>query len=161
MDIHTSKRCVLEISFLRANDENVIKELAYYIVETGENGVFVFRPPFPYRELDIKDKRLNEWVSRNICSLNWNDGDYDFKEFANIIGGLKEKANMFWTKGLEKSIFLTKSLGSVVENVESWGCPKLSDHPIEPLLNCIYHENIERCCLFKAYKLNLWIIKNT
>lgn len=148
--------CILEVNFLRANGRHILKELAYIIVETGESSVYAFRPPFPYHELSLLDRRQCAWISRSICGLDWNEGDYAITDLDFIIPSILSKAGSFYTKGVEKSSFLSELFGVNIVNIESLGCPKFSRLSNECPLHCKYHADNSSCALIKAYKIKLW-----
>lgn len=153
------KACVVEISFLRANGRYFVKELAYYVMETDDSGVYTFKPPFPYKELSLSDRRLCSWITRHITSIQWNEGEYDYSQLDDLTRSISEMNYKFYTKGDEKSKTLTRYFGKPVENIEKLGCPKLEELP-EPLeLKCIYHEDNANCCLLRAYRIAQWLKK--
>lgn len=149
--------CILEGVFLRASGKFILKEVAFYVVESEEASVFNFKPPFSYEELSYVDKRLCSWISSNICDLKWDDGDLEYSKLNEVALTISGKGKTFFTKGVEKAKFFTDFLGVQVVNIEDLGCPKLTtlSDPIQ--LTCKYHLNNANCALFKAYRLSFWM----
>lgn len=152
--------CIVEAVFLRANSKFILKEICYYVVETGENEIFTLKPPHPWEELSYVDKRLCSWISSNICELKWGDGELEYSKLKDLATTISGKGKTFYTKGLEKANFLTDFLDVPVINLEDFHCPKLTD--LTDLTNsisiaCKYHSNKSNCALFKAYKLSLFV----
>lgn len=118
------------------------------------------KPPYPFFKLSQKDKRLCGWVTRQLVSIQWNEGKYEYEELENILRDLNDMNLLFFTKGLEKTKTLMKYLDKPVKNIESLGCPKLSVLPETHFLKCEYHRNNSNCSLYKAFRIAEWIKKN-
>lgn len=151
--------CVIELSFLRANNEYYIKELAYYILETEDYAVYTMKPPYPYAELTTKDKYQCSWITRHLTSIHWGEGDHNYDQLENIMRSISDMNLKFFAKGLEKTTTLIRYLNRPVTNIETIGCPKLCTLPEASFLKCKYHVKDINCCLFKACRIARWLTK--
>lgn len=150
--------CVIEGNFFKVNRQWIVKELAFIVLETGESGVFTFKPPYPFKKLSDDDKRQCRWISHNICDLRWDDGERPYSTRREIFDLILGKASTFFTKGLEKSVELSAILGVTVTNIEDFGCPKLSElEDVE--LSGTFHFKTIHCALRKAKKISKWMFQ--
>ena len=75
-----------------------------------------------------------------------------------LITILSKFSGLFLIKGLEKKEYLRK-LGFLVESLDSFDCPSLSDLLVYKTC-CFGHHNLRKCALNNVLNLALWVSEN-
>lgn len=146
----------IEANFFRCNGDMIIKELAVYFTDTNYD-VYIFKSPGQFNDLSPTDKMQCLWLTRHICDLTWNEGDYNFDLQSEIAFEIRQKATSFITKGLSKAKVLSRFLNTTVLNVEDLGCPRLDTLVCETPRACTFHRVDNNCPLVKACGVASWL----
>jgi hypothetical protein len=157
---------LIECEFVVGKErEKICKELAVLDLTSRQLLCTTFQPPenLSWNDLPYLCKAHNIHLEEYIHGLKFSEGWLPYKEFENI---LKKACNFhnsgIFTKGLEKSIFLSKILGKNVQNLED--IPNLYTVNDSDFLNrqkisrskyvCFHNHLYSRrihCCLNKVY----------
>lgn len=112
------KRCVIDFQGFRNNaDKFIIKELSIYDVSTGVVNYFVFKPPFPFRCLNRKTSKTNDWLSSKFHYISWYEGFTAYKELNNILHHYCQQYEVIYTPGSEKVQFFQRYAPGRVKNI--------------------------------------------
>ena len=81
--------------FKQPVNDYVLKELALVAVESphAEPAVLLFKPPYAWRRLTEKYRRENEWLKRRYHSLQWDSGEHEYGDIANVLRRYLPKAS--------------------------------------------------------------------
>ena len=73
--------------FKQPVNDYVLKELALVAVEPhdAEPTVLLFKPPYSWKRLTNKYKSENEWLKRRYHGLQWDSGDHEYVDIANVL----------------------------------------------------------------------------
>ena len=111
----------------------IVKELASY--DGHKISHFMFRPPFPLKDLEPNLRKEAVWLMNNYHCIQWKGGFVPYFRCASIIRDLCSKVKYVYVKGLEKANFIRKCVPDSVTIVEM--DEQLSLRPMEP--RCYYH----------------------
>lgn len=150
---------ILECQCYKNTQNNfIIKELAYASCnDSYYNGVYLFKPPHSFVGV-IKDV---EWT-RSYHGFEWTEGVTKYEELESILKSVTEDFDTIYTKGLEKSIFLSQVLGRVVIDLNDIINKRL-DQLVEEIRECPFHMNKKgsyRCAYSNALNLSKWLNDN-
>lgn len=144
---------VVDIQLFKVDDQQyIVKELA--VIKNKKIAHFVFKPPFPFKDLPVKYQAQANWLMKNHHCIKWNKGEIECEKFEDILKSCTYNANKIYVKGREKALYLRKILNkNIIELPES---PSLKlDTP-----SCLFHSS-ERCrCSLKTVKVleSIWKI---
>ena len=72
--------------FYQANNDYILKELAIVPVkEESEPLVFLFKPPFAWRKLNIDLMEKNEWLKFNHHGIPWGSGNIPYTQIGKTL----------------------------------------------------------------------------
>lgn len=134
------------------------KEVAF--VYRNQTEVHLFKPPYPYNQLNEVEKKQVNWIERNR-KVFWNEGITPYTDIRKYLDFLRDKR--IFVKGGEKVIWIKELLGTEcsVYNLENYDCPSLPDLEVNMKRNidintlcCKYHSNV--CALKNVILLNKW-----
>ena len=95
-----------------ANNEEVIKELS--VASTDVRETFRFLPPYRM------DPHSND--QNGLC---WDDGSIPYGSLFQVMAEATANFLNLFANGTDKCKFLTELLGRTVQNLDSFGCPKI------------------------------------
>lgn len=124
--------------FKTSGNKFVFKELAILQLLNDNLTSYLFKPPFPWSELEARYKSENNWLSRNYHGLDWESGDVPFGLMQYL---LLFPASTIYVKGMEKRVWLKKEFPTLCfANLEDFGCPSLQKLKNEVAIPvCSYH----------------------
>lgn len=143
----------------------VVKELALYDLNQHSSQHWIFKPPEGLEVTARKAVRANDWVSRHLHRIPWEEGDVEYKELTRILDQIASQYDVIYVKGQQKIEFLLEevSLQPAIVNVENLGCPKICVL-LEPLrlgCHCIFHNfDPTLCTAYRAKAIGRWILCN-
>lgn len=107
--------CVIEFQAFRGNDNKyIVKELVILDVKSGVTNYFLFKPPFPFHNLNKTSARTNSWLSKYFHHIPWQEGFTEYKELQNIFTQYCNNYKNIFTAGLEKCELLSSYSSSKV-----------------------------------------------
>ncbi|KFM83235.1 hypothetical protein X975_00604, partial [Stegodyphus mimosarum] len=101
--------------FYDSQESFTVKELAYS--DGTSQGVFVFKPPFPWKMLTEKEKRTAVWASDYYHGLSWYEREIPYSYFPWILHMLTEPFSVIWVRGETKRRFLEKWLQISISSI--------------------------------------------
>lgn len=117
-DFRSPKKCVVEFQAFRNNqDKFIIKELAFFDITTNVVNYFLFKPPFPFKNLNRKSFRTNVWLMKHLHHITWDEGFTQYKELDNIMHHYCQQYDEIYTTGDEKSKWIRMYSTSNVTNI--------------------------------------------
>lgn len=142
------------------NDNNFIpKEVTLYY--NGISKTFLFKPPYPWQDLNINKRKSVCWVTKNLHGLQWEDGKQPYKCLFDILNSfVLNKVCNIYTKGSKKAKFLRNLLKCNIIDIGELGCCSLYDEKAKMPDNifCYHHINNNKyCAKLNAYKLAEWL----
>lgn len=143
--------CVVDIQCFKINNEKgnirwAVKELGVYNGKISYH--YVFKPPFPFKELPWELQKEAYWVVNFHHGIPWNDGYESLENLQEILKEATQTAGIIYVKGKQKAEFLRKYVDKpVVELLER---PKL-----KPMVPECWHHKLQHCscALANAYSL--------
>ena len=92
---------ILDIQgFKQPNNDHIVKELAIVpLLEDSNPKVFLFKPPYPWRKLDIDLLEVNNWFKCHHHGIPWKSGDIPYNEISNILREHLKDAKKVIVKG--------------------------------------------------------------
>lgn len=151
--------CVVEFqAFSNSNDEYIIKELTFFDMSTNAVYSFLFKPPFPFRQLNKKAQRSNKWLMNNYHYITWEEGFTSYNEVHSVMYHFCSKFTKFYTTGSQKrnwiNMYTTKDVYDILID-------KTFKETYEGI--CVYVQNhghsSSNCALQKAYRLASFLQK--
>lgn len=160
---------VIDFQGFRDDGNNyIIKELSVQPIKNakfcGVCDQYLFLPPFDYRHLSEKTKKVNEWINKNYLGLSWNCGLKEYSELPVILQKYIH-GKCIYIKGHEKKIALQKELNCYVKivNIETLKCPSLSVLKNQSIYlwqeRCPYEHSSINCALSNVFYITKWIIQ--
>lgn len=139
---------ILDFQYLRGNKSQIfVKELAYTTADSTNISFFHFAPPFSSEELSPGAQRSNEYCSKHINMLNWNNGIINYLALKGILYSLS-CYKIIYVLGEEKKRFLRQYLDNV-ETVPG----NISFKSIQSYKHqCYIHEEDFKMCAFHHCK---------
>lgn len=135
----------------------IIKELAMgsaYCEKHCEH--WVFHPPYSKYDLHPKVLIANNWRTRNVHGLYWEQGDVDYVYLQNIIREFAGQYQRIATKGSEKQKWLSMLLGRPVIDLDAVLLVRLQKLA-HVHVKCNYHMGgPSACALENLKKLQRW-----
>lgn len=114
-----SELIVVEFQGFKDNNNSyVVKELALGALSPYWTRRYLFKPPYEFDELDRKVQISNNWCSRNLHGLRWEEGDLDYSSLESLLKSETELYGLIVTKGAEKKRFLESLLGKNVIDMD-------------------------------------------
>ena len=121
------KSIVIDIEYFRYRNQTwIIKEIAIY----GDYlDSMVFLAPQPYYSLSENIRKSYSWITKNIHGLEWNSGDYPYCRMYLYIESIKLRYpnSIFYSKGFEKTIFLSDLFNRQFIDLDDIHCPKITN----------------------------------
>ncbi|KYN38447.1 hypothetical protein ALC56_07174 [Trachymyrmex septentrionalis] len=110
---------VIDIQGFRDVEENFIpKEVAVLAINAAITGHWIMTSPCPFEDLPVRAKRENNWLTRNYHGIEWFDGDVNPKNFTIHLRDITRHARYIYTRGQEKTRYLSNLLSRNVYNQE-------------------------------------------
>lgn len=140
----------------KKNNQFILKELA---ILTSGNQVqhYIFKPPFPYKDLTLAEKKQVRWLQHNFHGFRWDDGDIPYHSICGVADRLL-RDKIIYVKGCEKIQWLKQIFGNklIIYDAEEEGCPKLTtEDESEP--SCIVHKG--QCALKNVFIIRKFLNK--
>lgn len=146
--------------FLNPNNEYIIKELVIICVETELPQQWLFKPPGNRLPPCVKYSEPNKWLALHYHGIPWDSGETEYYQLENILRMKTYMYETIYTKGLEKSQYLSTLMRRCVSNLEDEGCPSVKTLQHTKDISCEYHKNTSfQCALHNAIKLTQWLVK--
>lgn len=135
----------------------LIKELT--IKTPSSIGHWLFRTPSDFA-VDSKSRMSNRWLRNKYHSLDIEDGNVSYNDLIPILKMFTKDCLMLFTKGLEKSEYLSFLLQREVHNLDILKCAKY-----EPSFNknhkCFFHQSKDpkfNCSMEKCLHYYQWCL---
>lgn len=154
---------VIDIQGLKDKYNNFIpKEVA--VVSTAQQyvGHWVVKPPYECDELPPIITRQNIWIQANHHGICWSEGETSLQAVEIILKKIAARATRIFTRGSEKSAYLTRLTGYFVINLaEDDDAPPFRQLP-QSELYCTHHRlltehNVYKCSLNNASRISSWL----
>lgn len=143
----------------------IVKEIAVLT----QNTLFhdVIKSPFPYWNLNCRDKKQMIWLAKNYHGLSWSAGSISMTELRRIIRPILRYISKIYVKGEEKVKWLhdildCSEISINIINIESFGCEiKLHTNIKREIYSniCNKHSNHFQCALKNVLDLSDWYLK--
>ena len=91
--------------FQQPINEFVVKEIAIMDTKSDYHVTHLFEPPCTWQSLPPKYKCTNNWLTRNLHNLNWNDGYFPYDSLKVALKSMLRHASCVYVKGKEKNCF--------------------------------------------------------
>ena len=145
--------------FQLPNRKFIVKELAFFNSDNNERMCYFFKSPKTFR-LNQSERRVINWLIKNIHGIEWDYGMTDFHYLTHILNNLTEDCNtILYVKGEEKKCIFEQltNFKTKIFNLESIGCPKFQDlyYPT-CLCGSDRHLSNNHCALKKVIALSTW-----
>lgn len=154
--INNNKQCIIEFQAFKDNKNDfIVKELVILDLFTNIPYYFLFRPPYSFKDCNIKSRRCNKWLTDNFHHICWNEGFVDYYDLDQIMVHFCKQFNTIYTTGNEKAKWISTYTTSKV--VEFNFTKDFRDVKIVHLCNNVentQHKHLN-CALAKAYKMSL------
>jgi len=154
---------VIDIQGFRDVEENFIpKEVAVLAINAAITGHWIMTSPCPFEDLPVRAKRENNWLTRNYHGIEWFDGDVNSTNFTIHLRDITRHARYIYTRGQEKTRYLSNLLSRNVYNLEGIS-PAFKNLPDfeDRGQRCTHHgfraSAESHCALRNAYKLKRWL----
>ncbi|KYN14629.1 hypothetical protein ALC57_13158 [Trachymyrmex cornetzi] len=154
-------------SFRDVEDNFIPKEVVVLAINAMITGHWIMRPPYPFGELPERARLENNWLKRNYHRIEWFDGDINPIYFTIHLRAITRHVRYIYTRGQEKSRYLSNLLSRNVYNLEGIS-PAFKNLPDFGGCGqrCTHHgfrTNVgSHCALRNAYKLKRWLaIRNS
>jgi hypothetical protein len=134
--------------FQISKNKYIIKEIAFFNCETGQTMNYFIKSFY------FSTKKNIHWVVKNFHNIPINFGSVKLTYFKNIINSFTD--SKFFSKGSEKTIFLSTIFGVEFINLETLGCPKYS-HIENIFCGFEKHINNNHCALKKVVFYSNWL----
>lgn len=142
-------------------DHFLLKEAAVIAIDHHYVGHWIVAPPHSFKDLGIKARSQNNWLSCYFHGLEWFDGYVPYKQIGTILREVTRTAQRIYTRGREKADFIQELTARQVINLEDVSCPSFKQLP-DDRSYCFHHGvtkgGIYVCALNNAMKLKLWIL---
>lgn len=79
---------------------------------------FLFKPPFPFHELEPNLQRQAAWISKFRHGLRWQSGFVDLSEIDNILLQATDRDNVIYCKGSIQTQYLRQHTSVPVHDVD-------------------------------------------
>lgn len=154
---------IVDIQGFKTYDNKfILKEIAiHYKIHVQH---LIFKPPFPFKNLNDFEKKQVRWIERNR-GIFWNDGIVPYREAHTLVTHLLQNKKCLFTKGSEKVIWLKELLSDTtpVYNLEDKNCPNFlilykNYELLSDVYCCAFHRNI--CALKNVLCLKKWSLEN-
>lgn len=160
--MNTETPVVIDIECFRyRNLEWVVKEIAVY----GDYlDSMVFKAPYLFNTLETHVQKAFRWLTNNFHGLDWNSGDYPYERLQMFVDSIKLRYpnSTFYSKGFEKTVFLSRLFGRDFIDLESMKCPRynqLSATDTRCTRNSSAHLDSDHCARKKVHKYANWLEK--
>lgn len=148
------RNVVIDVQFFKTQEKQfTAKELAAY---DGEHFAhYLFKPPFPFNQLQPHLQTQAQWLIRNHHSIPWEEGFVPAHLCGQILCHLVRDAINIFVKGREKANF--------VRNMTSRAVMELPEEPslLRMKPSCVYHSSETCMCsltnvfnLYNSYVMN-------
>jgi hypothetical protein len=104
------------------------------------------------------------WLTNNLHGLRWEGGQYPHDRLSWFVESIKLRYphSLFFAKGFEKCVFLSRLFNREFTDLEDVNCPKISE--LETLDICCgnpfsIHSNSGHCARKKARAFAIWLQK--
>lgn len=149
--------CVIEIQGYTCSEEKLIpKEIV--ICSAQKTKKFVIKPHKNLWEFEKGDKTRISWATNRYHHIDWRSGDTNLVDLPNLMYIETLAFDKVYTKGKEKSMYLSALLGRRVYDLSDFGCPSIRK---ENLVPCDIHSKATaHCAAANAQFLLQWIAKH-
>jgi hypothetical protein len=159
-----AERIFVDIEGLKdRQNKMLIKELAICKAD-GSFGSWILSAPYPFSYLPFQIRKQNKWITRNLHSIDWNDGLMPYRKMPQIFDTYIGKGMLVYVKGKEKGKLLEKKLpGRFVLDLEDIGCPpvdKISCSSFTTTIRCLHQHKNNRCALYKCHHYMDWFVSD-
>lgn len=104
--------------FTGRSGEFVIKEIAFCDNSAQDVRKFFLQPPYPFMCLSHFRRNAALYARARVHGLNWNDGTVPYEQGLELIKAYVDKNMLYYCKGEEKALALSKILDVPVYNIE-------------------------------------------
>lgn len=140
--MNRSEVVVLDFQYLRGNGSQIfVKELAFTRADSTNIILYLFMPPFSSQELTHSAQRSNDYCSKQINLLNWDDGVVPYTALKDILDTLNGYEAVF-VQGEEKKKFLSQYLRNVQTISTDISYATIPNYYHE----CLIHSSNFKCC---------------
>lgn len=157
---------VIDVQGMRGrNNQFIPKEVAVVSVKTEDSGHWVVLPPYADDNLPVFVKSQNIWLCDHIHGIAWSKGDTSLQALETNLKRIAGQATRIFTRGSEKSSYLTQLTGYFIINLEDdEEAPSLRHLPRSDV-RCIYHcaanhRQAYNCALNNAIRIKAWLSQN-
>jgi len=134
-----------------------IKELCIYNVPTMQLQNYLVLPSARWCSLKPDIQSLNSYITANIHKIEYNHGQIDQESAIEFLINTTKGLSLILAKGHDKCQFIATLTGKSVFNLETFGCPKVSDLPATNDCSCLTHPpNFLHCCQIKCLRFGRW-----
>jgi hypothetical protein len=120
--------------------------------------------------ITARTKRTNNWLTNNHHGIRWQDGDVDYRRFADILRRSIPAGSKVYVKGDNKMKFLGKLLDMNIIDVGGLDCPSFPTL-VHQMHTCFHHGDAgpaaasekdftDHCAYYKALKVFKWVKDN-
>ena len=139
----------------------IFKEVAVLACEANAQPlVFLFKPPYPWIDIQQERKSCNYWLERNYHGLCWDSGHIPYEALQQTLEKALSGTPFIHVKGLQKKNWLSDVLPTkLIYNVENFNCPALHKLPQISDFNCSYYTGVNNysCAAKNVININDWL----
>lgn len=122
---------ICDVQFFRNNDKSIILKSFSCCELFNSNDIidhFVFKPPFPFSDLNLTRRAEARHVTHFYHHINWDEGFIPYNDMSALLRSYLSNATEVIVKGDEKVKFINSVLHkNLCYDVEKLNCPKLKD----------------------------------
>lgn len=146
-------------AFPGKNKTFVAKEIAIFNVDKLNNMITLLcKPPYSLNELEKEERRVVTWLSFNLHKLKWSEGNISIEDAIILMKRMLSAHDIIYTKGSEKSKYLSSVLNVHVTDLDKLSCPRLKDIPAIKTKRCPFHFiESHHCAQFNAIRIGYWL----
>lgn len=154
------KIAVVDIQGYTLPEEFIIKELSIKVGDQHEH--FVFKPPYPYNDLSLKEKRIVNVSENKLLGIRYSYGKIEYGEIDGILQKYLTDVDYVYVRGNQKYKFLRERLSKStklvnIENISVWNSPPKCE-PTDT--SCLHHmRGSYRCTEIIIENIYNWLVK--
>lgn len=153
------KQVVVDVEWFRYKKEPPFtKEIA---ISGDYLDSIILKPPRNFYDLDCRHKNAFNWLIQNMHGLFWDSGDYSYLHLIRFVESVKLRYGescIYYAKGYEKCIFLSSLFGKPFMNLDTLGCPQVTNAAYTCSFESKVHQSRgNHCARNKAHFYHDWL----
>ena len=153
---------VVDIEGFQVKNKFYVKELAVFNLRDETTKQWIFRSPFPYNSIAVKDKKTVYHCEKYLHRIRWSRGYTEYNQLQPILSSFANSGDTIYVKGYQKTQYIRGLLPKSVEikDLENLNCPKFEElEAVKVESPCVItsHLDSSHCALRKAVAFATWL----